>query len=176
MQCMHIEADWVIHASNLIIEFVFFPLLTYAVLYVRLGLWYKFKRITGYYTDIDDQGKAGPAIVKISFNFPNRVEIMGLEGNGVTWLGKDYTISHGTIVGRFHWNMFRNQGGPVVADYGSHDIQILPEISPLTVNVISTDISGGGETHKSKWRKMNDRKKRNEVKKRMAEFIRKARV
>src|SRR5258708_10164947 len=166
-----IDCDWVIHASNLPIEFFIFPLLAYFFLYSRLGLWYKCRRITGYYRDVSKDGVAGNAIVKISFCFPDRVEILGKEPNNVVWLGKDYEIIYGNIIGRFYWNIFKGEEGRIVPDYGMHDIQILPFKETVRMNVITTDLSGDTGIHRSIWERVNDKKTKKEVRNRLKAFI-----
>jgi len=171
MQIICIEVDWVIHASNLLIEFLIFPLLAYIFLYSRLGLWYKWKRITGYYRDVNNDGVTGNAIIRISFCFPDKIEIIGKEPNNVAWLGKDYNMSNGNIIGRFHWNIFKKDEGGIVPDYGMHDIQILPTKNAVRMNVITTDLSGNSGIHRSIWERVNDIKTKEKARSTLKAFI-----
>lgn len=169
---MHIETDWVIHVANLLIEFFVFPVLAILFVYIRFGGYYKSKRILGYYRDIKNStGTHGTAIVKISFHFPSRIQIQGLESNNVAWIGEDYKYFGNDLRGTFDWNRYGQQARQFIADYGNHEIHIVPKSNPRILHVITVNKSGNSENQKSTWERVNDLKIKKELRQKINEFL-----
>jgi hypothetical protein len=149
------KIDWDIHVANAILELLV-PSVLAVLLFFPLRLWYRGKNITGYFRDIrESTGKPGTALIKISFKFPNRLEIFAIESNGVAWIGENYAFKNGDLFGKYDWNIFAREGKEKVANYGEHAIHILPNCSPLRMHVVATKKSGGSARYESTWEKCN---------------------
>ena len=96
---MDIRVTGDIHGINFVVEW----LLNHSVhpiLYFPKKWLYKRRGLTGYFRGIKEStGKPGKSLITISYRFPNRFEIFGVDsGEKNYWLGKDYKLVNGDLL------------------------------------------------------------------------------